>query len=97
MSGEKQVTTIYVFCNSCEPNWHSIASVTADGRGVAGHVCSHHGFVEHDMGFVGDWKHDTYNEMFPDGWALEWVEDPRNHPVIKALIEACRAKKKEVA
>jgi hypothetical protein len=66
--------TIFVFCNSCARHWHTIVALAEDGAGLTGHLCSDHGFIGHDMGFVGDWKHDVYNEHYPDGWQLEFVE-----------------------
>jgi len=66
--------TIFVFCNSCAPQWHGAVALAEDGTGLTGHVCSEHGWIGHDMGFSSDWKHDVYNKHYPDGWSLEYVE-----------------------
>lgn len=90
--------TIYVFCNQCaQRDWHSIVALGADGRGVAGHVCSSHGFAQHDMGFTSDWKHDRYDAAYGAGnWQLEYVEtvpgQPITHAGLLAAIEASKAR-----
>jgi hypothetical protein len=52
-------------------------AIAQDGTVLASHVCSDHGYARHDMGFTGSWKHDAYNEHYPDGWELEMVEDAK--------------------
>ena len=80
-------TKIYVFCNSCEPQWHSATALSDEGLFLAGHVCSHHGFIAHDMGVDEDgWKRDIYARAYPDGFEVEYVEqaDVKTHPGITA-------------
>jgi len=96
---------IYVWCNSCAPQWHVMAAIAEDGTYLGGHVCSSHGFGPHDMGLVGEWKHEGYDEHYPDGWELVWVEDfreakaydPKFAAAIKANESAAKAaEEKEV-
>lgn len=56
-------------------------AVAEDGHILASHYCSHKAYVAHDMGITSNWKHDAYNEHYPDGWELEWIEseDAPNH------------------
>jgi hypothetical protein len=82
--------TIFVFCNSCAPEWHSIVALAEDGTGLAGHACSSHGFALHDMGLTSNWKHDKYDKHYPDGWKLEWVDSPLEHPVLAGVIARLR-------
>lgn len=87
--------TIYVFCNSCSPQWHVAYALAEDGTGLASHVCSDHGWVIHDMGVSGsDWKHDLYNAHYPDGWAIEYVDvdDIPGHAGLQLAIAAAKAK-----
>lgn len=93
---------IYVWCNSCSPECpvsflHSIMAMTEDGTYIAGHVCSSHGFIHHDMGFTGDWKHDHYDEHYPDGWELEFVEsaDVKSHKGVQKAYELNQQKGRE--
>ena len=70
---------IYVFCNTkCEGrgDWHEMIAVDdATGEGLAGHVCSHHGWAAHDMGIDEDgWKRDIYAKRHPGGFVVRWTE-----------------------
>lgn len=79
---------IFVFCNSCSPGWHQATALSEDGHFLAGHVCSDHGFIPHDMGVeVGGWKRDEYAKHYPDGFEVVLVEDPRTHEGVKAAHE----------
>ena len=40
---------------------------------IASHACSASGWVPHDMGITSDWKHEAYDELFPDGWEIEYM------------------------
>ena len=79
---------IYVLCNSCSEDWHEAMALAEDGTYLAGHVCSSHGFIPHDMGIdPNGWKRDIYAQHYPDGFEVEWVESPRQHA---GLMEAYR-------
>jgi len=68
---------IFVFCNSCSPGWHSMVAIAEDGEVLAGHVCSDHGYANHDMGLTPDgWKRDKYAAHYPDGFEVVGVQDP---------------------
>lgn len=80
---------IFVFCNSCSPGWHSAIALAEDGTALAGHICSAHGWIPHDMGLTSDWKHEVYKKHYPEGWGLvlvEPVDDPLKHPGAAAAI-----------
>lgn len=64
---------IFVFINGGIPGLLHVTALTEDGHFIAGHGCSHEHFIYHDMGFTSDWKHDRYNEHYPDGWELVYV------------------------
>jgi len=72
---------IYVFCNTL-PNdrkWYSMVAICEDGHHLAGHICSHPCFMEHDMGITSDWKHDAYDKHCgKSNWELIVIEDPVN-------------------
>ena len=87
-------TRIYVFCNARDngrSDWHPIIALAEDGAVVAQHICSQHGYAQHDMGFTSEWKHAEYNAHYPDGWELEWVEDVDNHAGFAAAMERNKA------
>lgn len=56
-------------------------AIAEDGHCVAGHTCSHQGYMRHDLGMDGStWKHENYDKHFGAGnWELEWVDDPEKH------------------
>ncbi len=87
---------IYVWCNSCSHQWHTMVALAEDGAGISGHVCSSHGFAGYDMGFNSEQKHERYDEHYPDGWELIWVEDFKASMAgdsrFAAAIEANRAR-----
>lgn len=82
---------IFIFCNSCSPQWHSACAIAEDGNVLAGHVCSSHDFIPNDMGVTSDWKHEDYSKHYPTGFELVLVEDPGTHEGIKAAFSAHQA------
>ena len=89
---------IFVFCNSCSPQWHNFVALAEDGVGLAGHVCSNHGYAAHDMGVNEDgWKRDIYAQHYPNGFEVEYVEvnskaDAEAHPGLRAAFAAHAAR-----
>lgn len=76
---------IYCFNNGGSPGWYGAVAIADDGHCLAQHICSHEGFMQHDLGMTSTWKHDNYNARFGEGnWELEWVPDPKNHAGLKA-------------
>ena len=45
-------------------------------------------FARHDLGagFNSNWRHDDYDAHYPDGWEIEWIDDPTNHDRLQAAI-----------
>lgn len=78
MSGDKK-PKVFVFCSSCAPGWHYAVAIAEDGTCLADHLCSHHGYIAHDMGISEEgWKRDLYAAHYPDGFDVEWVPNPRS-------------------
>ena len=82
---------IFVFCNSCSPEWHSFVALAEDGAALCGHVCSDHGFGPGDMGVTTTNKHEHYAEHYPGGFEVEYAEtrgkaDANAHPGLAAAI-----------
>ena len=78
---------IFIFCNSCEGDFHSIRALAEDGCFIAGHVCTNHGFIAQDMGLTGTKKHYIYSLHYPNGYELIYVENPKDHLGLKAAYE----------
>ena len=87
---------IYIFCQGCQPEWHHIEALSEDGVFLAGHLCSNHGFVPHDMGIdPNGWNRDNYAAYYPDGFELVWVDNPRTHEGLNAAYAKHTAMSKE--
>jgi hypothetical protein len=83
---EKSKPKIYVFCNSCQHKWHGGIAMAEDGNVLAQHLSSNHTFVQMDLGVISGshWRtqHEKYDEHYPDGWEivyLEGAEEITNH------------------
>ena len=64
---------IYCWINNYQPNWYTVCAIAEDGEALASHISSNESFAKHDIGITSDWKHDIYNEKYPEGWELEWI------------------------
>lgn len=79
---------IYCFINSGKgTDWQNVQALTEDGVFIAGHISSNEGYAKHDIGLTSDWKHEIYEKEYPEGYELEWVDDPKNHEGILAAYE----------
>jgi len=70
---------IYLGYEGSEP-WINAHAIAEDGAGIAGHMCSHPSFVRHDLGFIGEWKHDNYLKYYPEGFTLIYIDHMQNLP-----------------
>lgn len=85
---------IFVFCNSCAPEWHNAMAIDEQGNGITAHICSSHAFIPHDMGITSEWHHDAYRKHFPDGYELVLIQpldDPMKHDEFRAAVERGRS------
>ena len=80
---------IYLFCEPSDAFGHGFAgyALAEDGTGICGHFSSSIAFSKHDLGLTSDWKHDLYASHYPDGYDLEWVDDPDNHEGFQKAFE----------
>jgi len=62
-------------------------ALAEDGTGVCGHFSSSIDFAKHDLGLTSNWKHEHYIKHYPEGYELEWVDDPDNHEGWKKAME----------
>lgn len=87
---------IYCFVNGGKgTDWQNVQALSEDGVFLAGHISSSEGYAKHDIGMTSDWKHDIYKETYPEGYELEWVDDPKNHDGITKAYEKHLALSKE--
>ena len=50
-------------------------ALAEDGTILTSHYSSNESFSKHDMGLTSDWKHEIYEEHYPNGFELEWIEE----------------------
>lgn len=86
------MTKIYLYClPGSALGWGDNdvvgCAVGEDGQGLGQHLSSGKSWSQHDMGFTSDRKHSIYSKAYPDGYELEWVDDPENHTGLKAALE----------
>lgn len=89
-------TKIYTFCNNenCD-SWsglHKALAITEHGECIAQHISTSHRYLHHDVGMR---MQVIYDRKFPDGYELIPVENPKEHPGLKLVLEnvALQAKK----
>lgn len=76
--------SIYCFINQRSLENYYVMAMAEDGNVLAGHLSSSEMWARHDIGVTSDWKHDNYAAHYPDGYELEWVDDPRKHAGLQA-------------
>ena len=80
---------IYCFIKGGSSGWLNVVGIAEDGHVLSGHTSSTREFAIHDIGITSDWKHEEYQEHYPDGYELEWIEydDVPNHKGLNDAIE----------
>ena len=86
---------IYVFVNGRWGNDCIGLALAEDGHCLGSHLSSSEMWSRHDMGLTSDWKHDGYKEHYPDGYELEWVDDPKKHEGLMAAYKKNQELKEE--
>ena len=81
---------IYGFVNGGGAGGVIVEALSDEGLFLAQHFCSHQGFGPHDIGAIGDWKHEIYRRAYPDGFEVIWVPYPdiKAHAGIQAAHAA---------
>lgn len=67
---------IYGFNNGGNPGWYSGQLLAEDGTALGGHICSHEGYMEHDLGILEGSRpdrHETFQKHYPDGYRMEFI------------------------
>lgn len=85
---------IYAFNNGGSPGFMSAIAIGDDGKIVGQHCCSHEVFMQHDLGVIGNWKHDGYDAAYGAGnWSIEWVSSDHidGHAALQAAFELNKA------
>jgi hypothetical protein len=86
------MATIYAFINTKSADFLVVIAVHPDGRVLAGHASSSVEWAKHDIGATSAAKHDLYSTACPDGFVVEWVDEPTTHPGVSAALAAAKAR-----
>ena len=84
---------IYLWCVPASGWGHGDVvayALAEDGTGVGSHLSSGVSWAKHDIGLTSTWHHETYREHYPDGYEVQWIDDPENSPELKAALELNR-------
>lgn len=88
----EDLPVIWGFNNGGSPGWYSGVLLADDGKCLGGHICSHEGYMPHDLGVVEGSRpdrHEKFRAHYPEGYRMDFVgaADVRSHPGIEA---ACK-------
>ena len=92
----EELPVIYGFNNGGRPGWLSAVLLAEDGTHLGGHICSHEGYMLHDLGILEgtrEDRHETFRKHYPEGYRMEFIglEDVKSH---KGLDAACERHQK---
>lgn len=88
-----ELPIIYGFNNGGSPGWYSAVALAEDGTYLGDHVCSHEGYMPHDLGILEGTRPDRhekdYQRHYPDGYRMEFVPfaEMASHKRLQAAIE----------
>lgn len=87
-----ELPIIYGFNNGGGYGFMSGVLLAQDGYGLGGHLCTHEGYMLHDLGILEGTRldrHETFKRHYPGGYRMEFVSqgDVKNHA---GLMEAYR-------
>ena len=88
-----ELPVIYGFNNGGSQGWYSACLLAEDGECLGGHICSHEAYMPADLGILEGTRPDRHEENFqkhyPDGYELEWVDNPNSHEGIALACKRC--------
>lgn len=82
---------IFGFNNGGSSDWWHATLIAEDGTGLGGHICSHEGYMRHDLGVIEGSRpdrHEDFRKHYPDGYRMAFVslnEVKTCEPLLKAF------------
>lgn len=94
----EELPTIWGFNNGGSRDWWNGALLADDGTALGGHVCSHEGYMLHDLGIIEGSRpdrHEAFRAHYPDGYRMAFVglAEVDKHPGIEAAYQRHLASK----
>lgn len=78
------------FNNGGSAGWFSAVLIAEDGMGLGGHICSHEGYMRHDLGIYEGSRpdrHEEFQKHYPEGYRMTFITDPKNSPELDAAYK----------
>ena len=96
----EELPVIYGWNNGGSAGWYSACLLAEDGESLGGHVCSHEGYMENDLGILEGSRldrHETFRKHYPNGYRMIFVsnKDAKTHKGLLLAYEKNQAKAKE--
>lgn len=91
----ESLPVIFGFNNGGSPGWYSAQLLAEDGTSLGGHICSHEGYMRHDLGIIEGTRpdrHEGFRKHYPEGYRMAFVayDEVRS---CEALAKACERNK----
>lgn len=88
----EELPTIYGFNNGGSPGWYSGVLLAEDGTALGGHVCSHEGYMLHDLGIIEGARpdrHENFRAHYPDGYRMDFIpaDQVKTHPGLETAYQ----------
>lgn len=71
-----QLPKIIGFNNGGSPGWLNGVILAESGHHLGGHICSHEGYMPHDLGVIEGSRpdrHEDFRAHYPDGYRMDFV------------------------
>lgn len=99
---DEELPIIYGFNNGGSYQFLSACLIAEDGTQLGGHICSHEGYMEHDLGIIegsNPERHRAFREHYPEGYRMEFVgyDAYKTHDKLKAAVELCNQRELETS
>lgn len=94
---ESELPVIFGFNNGGSREWYQAMLLAEDGTQLGGHICSHEGYMRHDLGIYEgsrEDRHEQFRAHYPDGYKMTFVpaDEINTHEAFNKAVEAAKAK-----
>lgn len=83
---------IFLWCEPWKDSDVIASALCADGTMLDTNIVYSEEYAKADMGYTTVKNHNLYREHCPDGFTLEWVDEPYNHNELIAALDLASAK-----
>ena len=95
-----ELPVIYGFNNGGSPGWYYAQLLAEDGTALGSHICSHEGYMPHDLGVLegsNSDRHQYFMEHYPDGYRMDFIgyDQVKSHEGLNKAFNKNQEKRKE--